>query len=1078
MPMTDHTLQPVDFDPFAAGPLLKTAPATESQLEIWTSVQFGSDANCAFNESIALTLSGQLDEQALDRAIEKLISRHEGLRTTFSPNGKTLIISSEPHVEKNVHDLSPLGDTEQTQQLALLEEETARKPFDLENGPLIRMALIKLKQDRHVLLITSHHIVCDGWSIWVILEELGTLYTAACNNTFAELETPSQFSEYAMLLNERMHGESWKQDEEFWLKTFTPVPTPLDIPTTHKRPANRTFASARKNFILPAKLVTSLKSYAIEEKTTLTVVLLSAFSAFLYRLSGNTDPIVGVPASGQAASGHTYLIGHCVNLLPMRCGITPEDSFSSYVRHYKESMLNAFDHQQYTYGSLLQKLNIHRDAGRAPLVPVLFNIDQGLGSVIYGELEVAYYTPPRAFENFEIFLNASEISGELRIECQYNTDLFSDRSMTFRLQEFECFLENLLDTPQNLLTRIPVICREEQEMLTLWNQTGADVPAQCIHELVEEQAHLHPEKKAILFAGESINYRTLNQKADQLAIRLQREGIRSGALAGLYLSRSIDMVISMLAVLKAGGAYVPLDPNYPARRIHSMIENSGMALILTNSQLKPGLPAQTQQLLVDELSTHVQPDEHPIHKVTPDDLAYVIYTSGSTGQPKGVQIHHRAVVNFLASMAQSPGLQEDDTLLAVKTLSFDIAVLEIFLPLSKGATVALASIEEATDGHLLQKLIKKNSATVMQATPATWQMLLTADWPGLPEKLKILCGGEALPTSLAKELLPRCKELWNMYGPTETTIWSTCFRVTSAIDTIPIGKPINNTSIYLLDKNQQQVPIGVPAELHIGGAGLSRGYLNRDELTAKQFIPNPLPDRQNEILYKTGDLVRLCEDGNLLYSNRLDNQIKVRGFRIELEEIETALVKHPDVKQAAVVSKETEGNIQLVAYCIFSGKTPPDSSLLKKYLRQLLPHYMIPQFFVRLEHLPLTPAGKIDRKNLVAREVEHISDKRETLPPKTPTERALHHIWCRVLKLGKISVLENFFDAGGHSLLAVELFSDIKKEYSLELPLALLFQAPTIRELSEHIDSELYRIETPDKPTDTRSDQEREEFEF
>ena len=1075
--MKDYTILPVDFDPFVDGPVLKTAPTTESQLEIWTSVQFGNDANCAFNESIALTLTGTLDRQALDRAIERLISRHEGLRTTFSPDGKTLIISAEPRPEKSFHDLSSLPRKEQTLELEQLKADAARNPFDLEKGPLIRIALIRLEQEKHLLLITSHHIVCDGWSIWVILEELGILYTSACNNTFAELETPYQFSNYAELLNKRKHGELWQQDEEFWLKTFTPVPTPLDIPTPHKRPANRTFASARKNFILPAQLVSKLKSCAISEKTTLTVLLLSAFSAFLYRLSGNDDPVIGVPASGQAATGHNYLIGHCVNLLPMRCSITPEDSFSSYVGRYKEGMLNAFDHQQYTYGSLLQKLNIPRDAGRAPLVPVLFNIDQGLGSVVYGDLNITYSSPPRAFENFEMFLNASEISGELHIECQYNTDLFSEKTISLRLCEFEFFLENLLAAPNNPLTQIQLLPPREQNTLDTWNQTEAPVPAQCIHELVEEQARLHPDKTAILFTENSITYQQLDQQAETMAGQLQAGGIKPGMLAGLYLPRSIDMVIAMLAVLKAGGAYVPLDPNYPAQRIKYMIEDSGMSLILTTSSLSQFLPDQTPQVHIDKPGPANRPLNKTEQQATPDDLAYVIYTSGSTGRPKGVQIHHGAVINFLSGMARRPGIQQKDTLVAVTTLSFDIAVLEIFLPLTNGATVALASAEESADGQLRQQLMKKTSATIMQATPATWQMLLATDWQGAAE-LKILCGGEALPAQLARQLLPLCREFWNMYGPTETTIWSTCFRVTSADDTILIGQPIQNTSVYLLDKHQQRVPIGIPAELCIGGKGLSRGYLGRQELTRKQFITNPLEGRSNDILYKTGDLVRLCEDGNLEYFNRLDNQIKIRGFRIELEEIETALTAHPKIKQAVVVASQQAEDARLVGYLVFTDNTDLDSNELKRHLRQFLPDYMIPQYFNQLEELPLTPAGKIDRQTLATLKMDHLASNIQDVPPKTATEKTLHTSWCKLLKLPKISVLENFFDAGGHSLLAVELFSGIKKEFGLELPLALLFQTPTIQELAEHIDTEIFRTRSATKGKVSSPEDEREQFEF
>ncbi len=1075
--MSKVSSTPIDFDPFKNGSIHQTVPATESQREIWTSVQFGGDdANCAFNEAITVKLTGQIDTQALQHSIYQLITRHDGLRTTFSPDGTKLVISAEPNLDFSLDDLSSLNKEEQIQQISQLEANAVKTPFNLENGPLFRTTLIKTQNDEHLLLITSHHIICDGWSIWVILEELGTLYAASSDNAFAKLQDPFPFSHYAIEQNKRIDSEQWKIDEEFWIKTFSPPPSPLDLPTTFQRPANRSFKAARKDYIFPEQLISTIKSFAVNQKTTLTVVLLSAFATFLYRISHQDDPIIGVPASGQSASGHYHLVGHCVNLLPIRCKLIAEDSFVSYLARYKQIMLDAFDHQQYTYGTLLKKLNIPRNSSSPPLVPIIFNIDRGLGEISYGNLKVEYYTPPRSYETFELFLNASEINNELHFECQYNTDLFSDSIIKLRLQEFEYFLEQLMLSPQQPLSIVPLLPEKEMQVLNKWNDTVTDLDNICVHNLIEKQAELHPNKPAITFADSVETYQGLNQNANKLARQLQSLNISCGSLVGIYLPRSIDMVVALLAILKTGATYVPLDPNYPEQRIKYMVDNSSMALVITNDSLQPFLPDSKAIIFnLDSNTLEKESNKNLKNGAKPDDVAYVIYTSGSTGNPKGVKVHHRAVVNFLTSMADCPGLNSNDILLAVTTLSFDIAVLEILLPLTTGATVAMASADEAFDGFLLQRLMKTTQATVMQATPATWHMLIASGWPGA-STLKILCGGEAMPKALAKKLVPLCKQLWNMYGPTETTIWSTCFQVKDPDTPILIGKPINNTMVYLLDKNLQQVPIGVPAELCIGGDGVTKGYIGRDDLTNKQFITNPLPSHPGEIIYKTGDLVRLMEDGNLEYFNRLDNQVKIRGFRIELGEIESAITSLPEIKQAITVTKqEAEGDTRLIAYITMAIDINLDISLLRNHLRQSLPNHMIPQHFIQTDTMPLTPAGKIDRKALSRKNINDSINPAENVPPETKTEQTLYDIWLSLLKVEQISIHDNFFEIGGHSFLAVSLFSKIKNNFHIELPLSTLFQSPSIHSLAANIDAKLFQGNHQPK---SKTTEDKEEFIF
>ena len=649
-------------------------------------------------------------------------------------------------------------------------------------------------------------------------------------------------------------------------------------------------------------------------------------------------------------------------------------------------------------------------------------------------------------------LELGERGDEIHGFLEFNTDLFEGGSIDRMVSHFQRLLESVAEKPDARLSKLALLTEEErQRILVDWNQTEKDYPSQlALHQLFERQVDCGSDRTAVVFERKELTYRELEERSNRLAHRLREMGAGPDTLIGLYAERSSDTLVALLGILKSGAAYLPLDPEFPVQRIKYMLEDASVRILLSQRSLTGGLPRTDAEVLyLDDPENGVdsQPEARPEVAVKPQDLAYVIYTSGSTGRPKGVQIAHGSVVNFLDSMLCEPGLSKADVFLAVTTLSFDISVLELFLPLACGARVVVAPRRTVLNAAKLGQLARRCGATVMQATPSTWRLLLEAGWPkGF--RPKILCGGEALPPELAASLLGHVDSLWNMYGPTETTIWSTIHRVTNEAS-IPIGKPIANTSTYVLDAQLQPVPIGVPGELYIGGVGLARGYLSRPELTAQKFVPDPFSRKPAARMYRTGDRVRFLSDGTIDFLGRIDNQIKLRGFRIELGEIEMLLNQHPSIKQSvALVREDRPGDRQLVAYVTSAGGTTAPAEW-RDHLRENLPYYMIPSVIVPLDEFPLTPSGKIDRKSLPSPDRESLQQNHEYRAPIDEIERHMAKLWGQVLNLEKVSVRANFFEIGGHSLLAAELFTLIEGAFSKRIPLAALFQRPTIEELAQ-----------------------------
>jgi amino acid adenylation domain-containing protein len=1039
-PREQRVPAPVEQEPVPVGAF----PLTEAQREIWLAAHMGGDAAVAYNESLKLEFRGAFDVAAFGAAAKRVVERHPILLASLSPDGQWQRLNPGATLDLPVVDFSGRSEDERELELVTVIDEEASSPFDLQRGPLLRARIVRMTLDHHVVVWTAHHIVCDGWSGGLIISELSKIYSAIQLGREPELDAPIPFSEYALAMQA---ADSNVQDSiAYWRDRFATIPAPLELPGDRPRPPVRTAAAFTLKRLLSSSVQESVKRVAAQMRTTQVVLLMAGLKALLVRLTGQSDIVVGLGAAGQAITGRNCLVGHCLNLLPIRTQLNKGASFQENVAAVKKSVMDAYDHHHCTIGGILQHLRIPRNLSRSPIVEVLFNVDRDPGATTFEGVDFTCERNAKRALHFDLFFNIVEGSKGLLVECDYNTDLFDAATIERWLRYYETVLQSVAAAPSTLLGDVAVMQREEQRQLVEdWNQTGAPIPSTLVHEWIEQQARQTPDAVAVTVGDVDLTYRELNDRSNQLARHLKALGVGREVPVGLYVERSLNMVVGMLGVMKAGGAYVPLDPSFPADRLAYMIEDSGMPVLITHRHLETALasaPEKVVRLDADWPAISSQSTDSIESGVKPEDLTYVIYTSGSTGKPKGVEIPHVALVNFLASMQRAPGFTASDSLLAVTTLSFDIAGLEMYLPLISGGRVVIATRDDAHDPARLMELLRIHECSVMQATPATWQALVEAGWKGSPS-LKILCGGEGLPRNLAKALLARGGELWNMYGPTETTIWSTVHRVTSAAGAILIGRPIANTQTFVLDQHMSIVPPGAIGELYIGGSGLARGYLRRPELTSERFVASPFDSSRR--LYRTGDTARWLADGTLECLGRADNQVKVRGFRIELGEIESVLGRHASVGQCVVVVREdTEGDKRLVAYYEPRSEAPAPIAELRAHLREQLPEYMVPQAFVTMEKLPLTPNAKIDRKALPAPGDVVRVDEGGYMPPRDSLEMALAGIWSKVLKTPRVGVREDFFELGGHSLAAVVLLNEIQKLTGKTLPLATLFQASTV----------------------------------
>lgn len=1054
-----------EFDPFASGLIERVVSTTEAQREVWLGDRLSPEASLAYNETLRLRLKGTLDTRALASALDRLVARHESLRATISPDGAQLLIGEAAPVYMAEYDLGALDAAAQKRRLEEDGVAAVLEPFHLEQGPLFRAALYRLSPIDHVLVMSAHHAICDGWSWGVISQDLGSLYAEQIGAGPA-LEPAAQYSDYAAWEAQEANSPEMDAHVGYWLSRFGGGSLPvLELPLDRPRPAVRTFNAYRIDHVLSQDLIDGLRKVGAVSGTSLFATMFSAFAATLHRLTAHDDLVIGIAAAGQMPSDMPSLVGHCVNLLPIRVAVDAQAPFNALARQAGSALLDAFEHQTLTYGALLKKLPVPRDPSRLPLVNVLFNVDRDAApnEGNFPDLQVEQSTIARRYENFELFLNVTPVVGGMQMEAQYNADLYDDATVRRWLGMYESLLRAVVRNPAQPVGKLALLSPAEAHALTTLQPAPTPLEgAPLMHAGFLTHVATQPAQAALRDGARRMSYRELDERSNRLAHALRARGMGRGERVGLCLDRGFDMFVALLAVLKSGAAYVPLDPAFPQARLDYYAEDAKLGLLLTASSIAAAPKmwredAADRVLMLDldtawqnEASTPLPPGAQDAQG---EDTAYVIYTSGSTGKPKGVCVPHRAVANLMQTMQREPGIGAGDRMAAVTTLSFDMAVPEVMLPLAAGAEIVIVQREVAMDGNRLRALLESEAITILQATPGMWRLLLDAEWSG-PRGFRAWIGAEPVPADLSLDLMDRTSELWNLYGPTETTVWSTVWRMERPIVAargVSIGRPMANTGVWILDGNLEPCPIGMPGEICISGMGVTLGYLDRPELTAERFVTTAI-DGVETLIYRSGDRGRWRNDGLLEHMGRFDFQVKVRGYRIELGEIEARCNEAPGVARSVVVTREDQpGDVRLVAYLAPSPGAAVDLAALDRHLRSRLPQYMVPQHVVGLDAIPLLPNGKVDRKALPKPSATR-QETSERLAPRNERERIVMETMERVLNLPGLGIRDDFFSLGGHSLLAARLATLLSREFELTVPLRMLFEAPTAERLAAAIE--------------------------
>jgi amino acid adenylation domain-containing protein len=1061
------TPQPSSIQPISRH---RDLPLSFRQEQLWFLCQLAPDIPF-YNEPITIRLPGSVNIAALQGSINEIIKRHEILRTTFAvvDGQPVMVIQDAFNFILPVVNIGELPEAERESEALRLATLEAQQPFDLTQGPLLRGTLMRLGEADYRLFLTIHHIAIDGVSLYsLFMKELATLYSAFSLGWRSPLpELRVQFADFAYWQRQWLQGEVLENQLRYWKQQLANLPT-LQLPTDRSRSPIQTFRGARQCLALPQTLSEAIAKLSQKEGVTLYMTLLAAFKTLLCRYAGQTDIVVGTVTAGRNQPEIQQLIGCFVNTLVLRTDFKDNPTFRQLLERIREVTLEAFACQDVPFEKLVEALQPKRNLGQNPLFQVAFVLQppmSGVDSMLNrSQLDIDTETA-----KFDLTLELQETSEGIVGRFEYSIDLFNADTIDRMVGHFQTLLEGIVANPDQKISELPLLTEWERQQLVAWNNTATAYPQNaCIHLLFEEQVERSPDAIALVFEDQQLTYKELNQRANQLAHYLGKLGVTAEVMVGICVERSLEMVVGLLGILKAGGAYVPLDPAYPPERLALMLEDAEVPVLLTQKRLVESLPKHQARVVCLDTDWEIierQSKKNPISKVKPDNLAYAIYTSGSTGKPKGVLVGHRGLCNLAEAQIQIFNVEPNSRVLQFASVSFDASIWEVVITLVTGARLVLGTRDSLLPGAALIQLLRDLAITTVTLPPSVLAVLPAEE---LPELRTIIVAGEACSPDLIAKWAPG-RRFFNAYGPTESTVCATIAECTNSKEPPSIGRPIANTQVYLLDAHLQLVPIGIPGEIYIGGAGLARGYLNRPELTAERFIPNPFSNEPGSRLYKTGDLARYLPDGNIEFLGRIDHQVKIRGFRIELGEIEAVLSQHPDVQESLVISRsDVSGNQRLVAYIISNHELErTDFGSWRNFLKQKLPDYMVPSSFVFLKSFPLTPNGKIDRKALPEPEAINPQFSATYVAPQTEIEQAIATVWQQVLHLEKVGVGDNFFDLGGHSLLMAQAHSQLREVVERDVSIVEMFKYPTISSLAKYLSEE------PGEQTSVGSSQER-----
>jgi amino acid adenylation domain-containing protein len=1042
-------------------------PTSFAQHRMWFIDQFAAGIPL-YNIPIAVRIDGVIDCETLAKSLNQIVCRHEILRTTFIPiDGQPMQLISASHVLAIEEiELRTIPAPERAAGFLHHVAERLRQPFDLTRLPLLRVSLFHMTETESILLLVAHHIITDTWSIGVLLQEATTLYQGyLAGEPIVLPELEIQYADFAVWQREWLQELAVEAQLAYWQQQMSNELPILSLPLDRPRPPIQTYRGARHLITVPHELVEDLKVLGQSEGATLYMTLLAVFKLLLLRYSGQHDLLVGVPIANRNQLEIEPLIGFFVNTLVMRTDLSGNPSFRELLRRVKETAIGAYSHQDVPFEVLVDSLQPERTLSHAPLFQVMFELDNApLPTLTLPGLNLTPLQLDNGTAEFDLALSLLSMEEGLRGTIEYNSDLFDSATIERLGEHFLLLLAGIRQNPERSIADYPLLTTEEKDMLRSWNATTTHFPQDmCLHQLVEHQASGRSEACAVRFDGATLSYGDLNRQANQLAHRLRTLGVGAETMVGLFLERSFDMAVALLAVLKAGGAFVPLDPDYPMERLSFILQDSHPAVLITQSHLMARLPDHDgRQIILDRDWEEIkrEPTDNPSTPLHPQHLAYVMYTSGSTGRPKGVQITHHSLVAYTYAIIKAFGLTKDDRILQFASLSFDVAVEEFLPTWACGATVVLRPSGMLAYDELLH-LTEREQLTAFELPTAYWHewvKAINANQAQLPASLRfVIIGGErVLPERLAvwaRFNVP----LVHVYGLTEVSITSTVYRWDKQHeipDDLPIGQPIANTRVYVLDRHMRPVPIGIPGELYIGGEGLARGYTHQPALTAERFLPDPFSLEPGARIYRTGDRARLMADGNIRFLSRVDQQVKIRGYRVEPGEIESVLGEHPDVHEAIVAARtDRTGNQQLVAFVVPQPSRAITCEALREYLRDHVPDYMVPAELILLQSLPVTPNGKIDVRALLNLDVDSVVLQRAE-PPRNELEHTLSQIWCEALQRSDIGRNDNFFDLGGHSLLMAQVHSKLRKVLSRDIPIIELFKYPTIASFAHYLSRE------------------------